>query len=539
MAACSDSYLSQEPAGGTIRQDQFEKLNNTLEGSMRGIYAMMYAYGGQDSFGERAIDMYSDILSGDMAVTARLYGWFYCDENMETNTDRTDYLWGYYYSMLHNLNSIIDLVGKQKVDMRGLDADGLLPNVYDAAKARYYKISGGDTLAVFTENDAHVAGYYAEALTMRGYALMRLLHWYCPTAEQSSRDEALTVPVYTYETQDGNVGPATLAEMYAQIEGNLKTAIAYFDAFKQIHTRTSKLVADATVARAILAYAYLNKANSKAAGDAKLYTTPYSEALKYAEEVVAAGGYRILPRANLYSTGFNNINEQSWIWGQEVTSETATLLGSFFGQVDIHTYSYAWAGETKACDANLYASIPAWDARKGWFNDGSANKTYKLCPDKKFYNAKCPTSTRSEDIDRDYTSDNVFLRVEAVYLMAAEAAYRLGDYAKSISYLTAITDQRVTDDGSAAYAAWKGQLSNVDFLKEAIGYNWRIEMWGEGFGAQTLRRLTSEIVRGDNHLCMKGATIHGTDPELRLVKPSNEYIYNPSIAGDGVDKTTL
>lgn len=504
MAGCSSSYLDQEPAGGIIRQDQFEKLNNTLEGSMRGIYAQLYAYGGQDAFGERAIDMYGDILSGDMAVTTRLYGWFYCDENMETNTDRTDYLWGYYYGMMHNLNSIIDLVAKYPTDMLHLDP------------SREY-----------TEAEATVGGYYAEALTMRGYVLMRLLHFYCPLPEQNSRPESLTIPIYTRENQDGNVEPATLKEAYEDLETSLETAITYFEKFGPQHVRPNKLTVDINIARTILAYAYINKVNTNAVGDEQLYNTPYRKALALLEKVMEDGAYRILPNDNVLTTGFNNINEQSWMWGQEVTSETATLLGSFFGQVDIHTYSYAWAGETKVIDKNLYNAIPAWDKRKLWFNDGKANKVYSLCPDGKFFSARNKLSTKSEDVDRDYTSDNVFLRIEAVYLMASEAAYRLGEMDKSRAYLTAITDERVLDDpeSEAAYATWKASLSNGGLLREAIGYNWRVELWGEGFGLQTLRRFTKEMQRGDNHLRMPGATIKATDPELRLIIPSNEYVY--------------
>lgn len=495
FASCSESFLSQEPAGDYIRQDQYDPLNNTLEGSVRGIYAKLYEFSGQDAFGERSIDMYGDILCGDMAVTTRLYGYFYCDENGESNTDRADYLWGYYYALLHNLNAIMAEVHTRYPHVEAFRSNPAL---------------------TLSQEEQQVAGYYAQVLAMRGYVLMRLRHFFAPAPEVLSPSLPI-VPLYDFANQDINQPRAKLSDLDAAIEDNLSAAIAYFDAFDHAAGRTSKLTVDGNIARTFLAYAYLNKAKP---ADTELY----QQTLSLAEEVIASGEYSILPKARLFS-GFNDISEASWMWGQEVTSETATLLGSFFGQVDIHTYSYAWAGETKACDRNLYNAIPAWDARKQWFNDGKKNPIYALCPDKKFYSAKCPESTRGEDIDRSYLSDNVFLRIEAVYLMAAEAACRLGDYEKAKRYLTAITDERVADE--AAYAEWKTGLGADNLLKE-IGYNWRIELWGEGFGLQTFRRLTKEIRRGANHLCRPGAVEQSNDDgTFKIQIPSNEYVYNP------------
>lgn len=498
VSSCSSSFLDNEPAGDYVRQDQYDQMKNTLEGSMRGIYSKLYSYSGHDAFGERAIDMYGDILCGDMAVTQRLYGYFYCDENGESNTDRADYLWNYYYSLLHNLNMVISEANKQAGVMTRLKA--------------------GEDLSAFSQEDAVTATYCAEALTMRGYVLMRLRHFFAPSNDVLTPTMAL-FPLYPYTSEEENLPRATAAEVDADIEANLQAAILLFDAFSDKRPRTDKLTVDGTLARVILAYAYLNKAKP---GDAELY----EQALLLAEQVIKSGEYRIMPRNIVLTTGFNDINEASWMWGQDVTSETATLLGSFFGQVDIHTYSYAWAGETKVCDKNLYDAIPAWDIRKRWFNDGKANSTYTLCPDGKFFSAKCPNSTASEDIDRTYLSDNVFLRVEMVYLMAAEAACRVHDYDKAKLYLTAITDQRVADE--EAYAAWKSALSSSNLLAE-IGYNWRVELWGEGFGLQTFRRLTKEMRRGANHLCRPGALETPADDTYKIQIPSNEYVYNPNI----------
>ena len=50
------------------------------------------------------------------------------------------------------------------------------------------------------------------------------------------------------------------------------------------------------------------------------------------------------------------------------------------------------------------------------------NSSFAYCPDGKFYSAKCPNSTKTDDIDREWLNDNIYMRIESMYLIAAEAA---------------------------------------------------------------------------------------------------------------------
>lgn len=544
MVACSEDFLTRDPYGSTITQGQFEKLANQLEGSMRGIYSMMYNVTDHDEFGKRSIDMYTDIMSSDMALTNYTYGWFYTDEAGQGRTGRTAYIWYFYYGMLHNVNAVLfsaqggNAASADNVIKR-IDANGL-PNksVTKSGETTYYTISGTDTLASFTETEAQIANLYAQALTMRGYIYSNLVMLYC----DQSRDIAdfskeLAFPMYTEDNMNEAQPLATMSEVYAQLESDLTTAIAYFNAFSTIE-RKSKLEVNKAVACGILAYSYLNKGKgNKGHGDAQAQI--YTHARDYALEAISSGTSSVLPRAQLFETGFNDVNTNCWIWGQDVTTETAGGLASFFGQVDIHSYSYAWAGDTKAIDANLYDSIAKanpWDARVLWFNDGSANATYKLCPDGKFYSAKNRYSTKDDDIDREWLSDNVFMRVEAMYLIAAEASYRLNNDGEAITYLTTITDQRIAEGKEDAYNDFTTNYlggPRLNILK-AIEYNWRVEMWGEGYGLQTFRRLAAEVLdgterkRGSNHCSNAGSTIKGGS-EYTFQMPSSEGSYNPSI----------
>lgn len=542
LSSCADSFLNREPHGSTITQTQYEKLDNTLAGSMRGIYALMYTNSltDHDVFGRRAIDLYTDLLSGDMALTSYSYGWFYTDERGMTSTSRTGTVWSYYYKMLHNTNTVLRIIANQSEVTKKVAEYGL-PNTYDASSGLLYVINGKDTLYTYTENEVLEAGYYAQALTMRGYVLTGLVPLYTYTTAQLNGDLKNTkaFPVYTESNMDNSQGYSALSEVYTQLESDLTTAIDYFGAFGQALTRASKLEANIDVARGLLAYSYLNKANPNASSSSDAYRTAYTNALKYAKDVIESGTYSVLPNKEIWTNGFNNVNSTCWIWGQDVTTETASGLASFFGQVDIHTYSYAWAGDTKAIDENLYNAIPDFDARKRWFNDGMALAKFKYCPDKKFFSAKCPTSTKQDDIDREWLSDNVFMRVEAMYLIAAEAEYRLGEYDQAKSYLQGIMDQRVDTASTAAaeYATYMSGLNNTNLLS-AIEYNWRVELWGEGYGLQTFRRLSPETAadtkrrRGSNHASEAGSEIDATAAKFTFAIPSSEVSYNPNLKGE-------
>ena len=530
--SCSESYLDQPPYGSTLTQAQYELLDNTLEGSVRGIYSMMYVVSDHDLFGQRSIDLFTDLLSGDIALTSYTYGWYQVDEMGQTASYRTGYVWNYYYSMLRNINKVINIANLQSDIMKRVAEFGL-PNTYNEKYELYYTILDGDTLATYSLLEADIAGYYAQALTMRAYCYSNLINLYANTNAQlrGAWEDEIVCPIYNENNLEEAQPVATLKVAYQQVESDLTLAISYFDAFADTYTRTTKLSVDGSVARGLLAYSYLNKAVASLPSG----RTNFEKALKYAKEVIDSQKYKVISNADVLTTGFNDLGDNSWMWGQDVTTETAGGLASFFGQVDIHSYSYAWAGDTKAIDENLYKEIPDFDIRKKWFNDGSKNASFKYCPDGKFFSAKNPTSTADADIDREWLSDNVFMRIESMHLIAAEASYRLQDYTGAINYLRGITDQRVdtTTAAQTAYADYVAGLDNSNLLAQ-IEYNWRVEMWGEGYALQTFRRLSPETVteingrkRGGNHAADAGSAMDASASKFTFQIPSSETSYNP------------
>jgi len=549
FAGC-DEFLNQPPIGGTLIQEQYDQLDNKLEGSMRGVYSTMYAISDHDVFGQRSIDMYGDLLCGDMALTDESYGWFGYDERQLTREYRSGYLWSHYYGMMRNINMVIATVKNQttfwnNLQKYGMPTSGL--NVLDGS---------GNVVFHYDEKDSLNAIYYAQALTMRGYVYSSLVRFFVPTVDHLffggyNLTNYPCFPIYTEDNMNDGAQPlAMINEVFNLIDKDLTTAISLFDAFGKEYEGSSKLEVDINVARGTLAYFYLNRAREiNVNATNPLLEEPMRKALKYADDVINDHKHEIIPNRSVLTTGFNNVEDNSWMWGQNVTVETTGGLASFQGHVDIHSYSYAWVGGTKAIDKNLYDEIPSWDIRKQWFNDGKANSTYALCPDKKYFSAKNPTSTATDNIDREWLSDNVFMRVELMHLIAAEACYFLGNLDSAAMYLCNILDERINlEDPMAAgdYATYKATLATDDAeLVKALILNWRVELWGEGYALQTFRRLTchkykhlnektmtveEKVRRGDNHSYDKGAEMaYDDETKYTMQIPASETNYNPHL----------
>ena len=515
LSSCGDSFLTQYPEGGVLLEDQFAKLPDNLKGSILGIYSKLYEYGDHDTFGERSIDLYCDIQSGDIAMSSSSYGWFETYERGYFYAYARSYLWSYYYEIINLTNLGIVAVEANAAAIMAAISAGTEPD--ETIKLQGY--------------------YYGQMLAIRGWAYANLLDYYCDPMDQLDNTMATekAIPVYTEkEVKAGTMGQplSTVEEVYNRVYEDLNDGINILSYYSKYNTRNSKLEVNADIARLMLAYAMLNHGNKEntVIADGK---NAWQIALEQAKAVIDGGKYPLLKKAELLTTGFGDVQAANWLWGQDVTVETTTALGSFFGQVDIHTYSYAAAGDTKAIDSKLYDEIETtgWDARLGWFRSGDVDFPY--CPDRKFYNLSTKDVTKLDQVDRNWLNDNVFMRVELAYLIAAEAAYQLNDEATAVNYLKLLCDERVLDGQETLYSTWLGTLTG-DALKEAIIYNWRVEMWGEGYSLQLLRRLQKSRTLGTNHLD-RGEKDIAADQTCQCEIPTSETRYNPSLAS----QTTL
>jgi hypothetical protein len=482
LSGCS---LDTEPNGSTVSQEQYEKNIFSSESHIRGLYKIMIEYGDHDVFGQKSIDIKTDMISGDMALTSVTYGWFYSSDMLAESyagSGLTAYMWRYYYRLIKNCNLIIAAKG---------DADLENPT---------------------TPEETVKANYIGQAYAMRGYAYYCLSYFYASNQfgekaglASNSLDNPC-VPIYDENSVGDAAQPLSSVErVLGQAEGDLLLAINYL----KNYSRESLTMVNQDVAKVMLAYLYVYRAHRT--NDAAQKGNDIDACLQLCDDIINSGKYPLLPYEKVTTTGFNNIGNEDWMWGQDITTETATGLGTFWGQVDVFTYSYALAGDVKAIDKNLYAEVDSTDMRVYWWDAKE-----KLAPTGKFYDKK-----REKGGDRLWLNDIVFMRSEEVYLIAAEAANLKGSSDIAAQYLFELVKER---DKTLDVAALEADIYNQ------LIYNWRVEMWGEGKAYFVMKRFEHSRKRGDNHYYLKGEDITAYDKRVCFQIPSSEVKYNPNLS---------
>jgi hypothetical protein len=412
FVGCSKDFLDPVRNTSVLTAEDlsnFADVNPALvEGTLEGIASFMIQdFGVTGSrhydFGHKGVDIWSDMVSGDMALSASAYGWYNNTSNLVCTVDFTReenrIIWDYLYRIVSLANSVIET-------------------------------AGGNAAVPANPDQAKILG---QAKASRAYG-----YWYLAQLFQPEYDPAQPIlPYYDGDTIETAKVPAS--QIYDLILSDLTDAIAFLDGY----VRTDKSKIDKTVAQGLLAYVYAGMGNW---ADAKLMA-----------DAVIASGYPTTTAGELAfpgaGSGFNNVNTPSWIWAFDLTEELGHQLIDWWGQMDCYTYSYAWAGDHKSMDDALYGSMEADDIRLTQFGTG----TGLLQPIGKFFD---PNRT----IGGQYiiTTDLIFMRSDEFHLLSAECAARLGNDAAAQNTMSAFLSSR-----SATAAATVSGLSGqalIDYI---------------------------------------------------------------------------
>lgn len=472
---CKDSFLEQEP-NGVISTEQLQKEAtwnpDIMLGQALGTYATTFAWktGGtddHDDFGQKSIDITTDIMSGDMALSGKTYGWFGDDADLVSSVythNRAYKIWRYYYRIIKACNEILDTVG-------------------------------GDEQA--PENEENAA-FYAQAKALRAHAYFNLVNLYArPYLENK---DAKAIPLYRSQLTAETAGLSTVAEVYELIIKDVKDAIAILEENQNIPVGKADSQINVWIAKGILSYIYLMK------GD-------YADAANLSKDIITNSPYKLMDHKEIVETGFTTVSIPGWMWGYDITKDNTAGLPTFWGQVDYFTYSYCSAGDMKMIDANLYSQIPDSDIRKQWFHPTA------LISWSKFYDlGRVPMG------DRQWLNDIVYMRVAEMYMINAEANVRNNNLPAAQETLAAFLTER--DEERVAEI---NTLSATELLEE-IYYNWRVEFWAEGRGLLTMKRFQKSMVRGANNVSFAGEEISYDDPRLTFAIPEREITNNPNLA---------
>jgi len=477
LSGCEKDFLDVKPSGGQLTPEQLaeaaKKDPSLLNGYIAGLYQNMYAtYTGgttnHTDFGQKGYDIYGDMLAGDMVLAGVTYGW-YSDIARYTATKdyttNTGYMpWRYYYRIIQGANSVMDAMG-------------------------------GDQVVPTEPAQRHIMG---QAKAMRAYSYFYLSQFFAPEYG-SGQDKFL--PIYR-DTKVPNQPKATQEEVYNLIVSDLTEAIDYLKDFD----RSSKDQIDVTVAQGLLSYALAARGTN----------ADLEKVVELTNDVLTKGGYTITSGNQLVG-GFNDVSTPSWMWGVDLTVANGLDLVSWWGQVDYFTYSYSAAGDRKTIDASLYASFPAGDARKSQFHSTA------LLPWNKFYDPD-RVAMGQRVIETDY----VYMRMEEMILLNAEAKARLNQDALAKDMLRTLMSKRINAANYPAYELYLTGLSGQT-LKDEILKQTRIELWGEGKAYLAIKRNKATITRGSNHLYHAGSSFAWNSDELTFEIPQAEVLNNPAL----------
>ena len=463
LTACKDDFLNTSPTAVVSTAPADVRLN--------GLYLMTYQSGtggttGQTDFGQKNVDICTDMLCGDMALLATNYGQYKDVANLKAtqqSSNNYNYIpWRYYYRLIYEANKSIAELASPKNNSE-----------------KY-------TLAQFR--------------ALRGYAYFYLMQIFTTKYEPDSRTNS--IPLYT--TADITSKPRVKqSEVYAQIISDLEFAVTNLNGF----ARSKKGMIDKYVAEGLLAYTYA------AMGDNQ-------KVAQLAQDIINNSGYPLTSREQtVYDAttkkggGFNDVETKSWMWGVDLITENDFSLDSWWGMMDVYTYSYAWAGDAKAMDDKLYAQIRTNDIRKKQF-DGD------LLPSNKFF-----APDRVIGGQRKVTTDYIYMRVDEFYLLAAEALAKLGQDAQAKTIYKELLKLRYPEATAATDIAYVDALTNAQ-LQDDIYLNTRIELWGEGKSYLAMKRNQKTVTRGTNHLELKNETFSYDDVKVKFAIPQNETINN-------------
>ncbi|CAM1368916.1 Glycan metabolism protein RagB [Tenacibaculum sediminilitoris] len=483
--SCSDELINDGTSGESQPTNTFTDVqlaqgaitNDAVPaGFINGIYAQMFQTGtggttNHDDFGQKGYDIFGDMLCGDMALSVSSYGWYRADITefqapLDFTRGRNRMVWRYYYRIIRSANNVIKSLG------------------------------GNDANPDLQENKFNLG----QAKVMRAHSYFYLTQYF--QKEYNGAEEIL--PMYI-EPITSNLPKSTASEIYDLMENDLTEAIGLLEGFN----RSDKVQVNQDIAKIMLAYVL----GAKGGRDGEVATLT--------QQVIDAGNHTMLASSEV-TNGFNNYQNPSWMWGVDITETNELGLVSWWGQIDAYSYSYAWAGDLKAMDSDLYAAIPNDDARKGQFlNLPSVGR--HLQPLYKFYHDAAEFPKFGTGPQSGLTADYVYMRIEEAYLLNAEANAKNGAEGAARTSLKALVERRVPD------ASYIDALSGQALLDE-IYLQTRIELWGEGKSFLAMKRFKATTSRGANHLSFVGEAIPYNDEKMQFEIPLDEIQNNPFIS---------
>jgi hypothetical protein len=421
-------------------------------------------------FGILAYNLAAEVMGDDMIMGAQGSGWFWFDAAYNVKTRYTSPSW------------------------RSAD----LWNAY------YTWISNANYLLTATNGQTGDGLNYVrgQAYAIRAYSYFMLAQWFARTYKGHETDPC--VPIFNGVTFDGSTRQlrSTVAEVYAQIDADMNNAVNLLNG-------TTQQVPDH------IGYAVALGLKARIA----LVKEDWNTAYESANQAKNASG-KTIQQVPAFA-GLNNATAANVMWGARIPEDEVGMYASFWAHMD-HSKAYAQRAP-KLISPWLYDKMSSTDARHAWWKANDTGNGPEGNISQKF--------TVKEGTE--WGGDYIYMRVEEMYLIAAEAACRLNQTTQAKANLTSLMQKRDPNYTCNKTGNSLGTLTNDETgsLLEEILIQRRLELWGEDGRILTIRRLRQGFERSaedgwPSNLLLTNSSLQ--DPESYpwvLTIPLTEY-YN-------------
>ena len=443
LSSCLDDALETSPTDSMSGEGLLSNANSALV-PLNGIYRSMYtafstSANTHQCFGISAYNLMADVMGEDLIMNDMGSGWFWYDALYQVKDRYSSTAW----------------------------------RSYDLWNAYYTWVSNANYILAAAETmegaQADVNYVIGQAYAIRAYSYFMLAQSFARTYKGHESEPCC--PIYTEPTVAGTQGNprSSVEDVYKQIVSDINKAVELLNGTKQQHiSHISYAVALGFQAR--IALVMEDWATAKTAAHA----------------AITASGCRVLAPSQF--AGLNDSGAANVMWGAEIIADQSGMYASFFSHMDQDGTGYANGGAYKEINKVLYDGMSQNDTRrKWWLPDDSRNEDLGYMQNK-FRFADTQT----------WTGDYIWMRVEEMYLTAAEAECRLGEEAAAKEDLSAVMSQRVEGYTCTKTGTALGKLTSdvTGSLLEEIITQRRIELWGEGFRFLDLKRLHMPLDRG-------------------------------------------
>lgn len=439
FTSCNDDFLDTTPTSSVGDQTIYSTADN-LMAAVNGMHRNMYVRqnSSQGNNGYTAQLIISDVMGEDLVFPSVGNGWFRDELRWLTqanaNANTASYPWTFWYGMIKNANNIITYGSAASGD----------PALRDKA--------------------------IGEAYAYKAFAYFQLVQTYGKRYVAGGNNANDGIVLRDNPTEVTPKARATVEATYADIWANLDKAETLL---------TGKTASNKS---------HFSLANVKGIkARVALVQQDYAKAAQFAKE--AKGTTAFMTQAQ-YRAGFNDYSNPEWMWGIKIISDQTDYFGNFHGYMSRNYNSTQIRTAPKVMNTKLYNAFPSTDVRIQVVDPTGAHTALGLPSN---YSKFPYTSQKflSESISSSL-GDVPFMRVAEMYLIEAEALYKLGKESDSKAVLTNLVKARDT--------SFTNFTTTGDAYYQQILLNRRLELWGEGFRFYDLKRLGQKLDRtGANH----------------------------------------